>query len=188
MSSTSKLLFTPIDAQQTVPAEKLIHGLTDIAWLGAPYRGAPANSYLVGDEFFRYITFMGCSPAMRLEPAYEGDLDFCFIRLDTQLTAPVFRGHRQRFVPRCPHCRHGLAHWLDELQRWQADHDQRFSCPECGADLSLPQLQWREKAAIGSCFIEVYSVYPHEGIPTTGFMAQLKSITDIDWKYFFEPA
>ena len=187
MSSISKLLFTPLDPRQTIPAGALIDGLSALGWLALPFTSGPENSFFVGDNFFKYITFVGCSPAMRLEPAEAGDLNFCFIRLNTELTEPEYRGHHERFVPRCPECRRGLSDWQAQLANWQKDHQATFACPHCAAALSMPNIHWREKAAIGSCFIEVYSVYPHEGIPTPSFMTHLKNITGVDWKYFFEP-
>lgn len=187
MSSISKLIFTPNSYQKIIPGEELIEGLTALGWLGAPFLQGPANSFFVGDAFFTYITFMGCAPAMRLEPAAEGDENFCFIHLNTALAEPIFRGHHERFVPRCTQCRHGLGEWQTQLAAWQADHQVTFACPHCAAVLSIPDINWREKAAIGSTFIEVYSVYPHEGIPTPSFMSHLKNITGVDWKYFFEP-
>ncbi|MFO7603559.1 MAG: phage terminase large subunit family protein [Gammaproteobacteria bacterium] len=187
MSPIAKLIFTPEDFRQTVAGNCLIEGLTQLGWLGADFVEGPAQSFFVGEGFFKYITFMGCAPALRLEPATPTDRNFCFIRLNTALDAPVFRGHQERFVPRCRSCRHGLPDWRAQLLRWQSDPQARFACPHCAAELTLPTLHWREKAAIGRCFIEVYSVYPHEGIPTPAFLTELRRITDVDWNYFFEP-
>lgn len=188
MSAISKLIFTPEDYRQTVPRQVLEEGLHALAWLGQPFAAGPAESFFIGEDFFKFITFMGCAPAMRVEPEADGDLNFCFIRLNTEVEQLQFRGHHERFVPRCPACRHGLADWQSELQHWQADHGAHFTCPHCAAELSIPRLNWREKAGIGSCFIEVYSVYPHEGIPTPSFLRHLESISGVAWKYFFEPA
>lgn len=187
MPSISKLIFTPVDYRQTVSDTVLADGLQSLAWLGNPFVAGPANSFFVGEAFFKYITFMGCAPAMRLEPETADDRNFCFIHLNTHLSQPRFRGHHERFVPRCPECRRGLSDWPSHLKNWEADHSAHFVCPHCGVQLSMPGLNWREKAAIGCSFIEVYSVYPHEGIPTPSFLTHLKSISGVDWKYFFEP-
>ena len=187
MAAISKLIFTPVEHRDTVSTAILTDGLSHLAWLGQPFVKGPADSFFIGDDFFKYITFMGCAPAMRVEPQGDDDRNFCFIHLNTELEQPMFRGHHERFVPRCPQCRHGLPDWQDELTRWQTDHYAVFSCTHCGAELTIPNLNWREKAAIGRCFIEVYSVYPHEGIPTPTFLTHLKSITGVEWKYFFEP-
>jgi len=187
MATISKLIFTPENHRQVISRRTLVSGLTALNWLGELFTTGQQNSFFVGDDFFKYITFMGCAPAMRLEPENDSDLNFCFIHLNTELPQPQFRGHQERFVPRCPECRHGLTDWQKELSSWQINDKTIFSCSHCEAEISIPHLNWREKAAIGSCFIEVYSVYPHEGIPTTSFMAHLKSISGFDWKYFFEP-
>jgi len=188
MSNISKLLFTPTDHEQDFPANLLIEGLRTLAWLGEAFPNGPANSFLIGTDFFKYITFLGCAPAMQREPPREGDLNFCFIHINTGLPKPLFRGHEARFVPRCPECRLGLSDWQTELADWQADHQATFSCPHCAASLTVPQVNWREKAALGRCFIEVYSVYPHEGIPTPAFLSHLSRISGVEWKYFYEPA
>ena len=188
MARISKLLFTPVDHELDFPANLLIESLRSLAWLGEVFPQGPASSFFIGADFFKYITFMGCAPAMRLEPQTENDLNFCFIHINTGQNEPLFRGHEAQFVPRCPACRHGLSDWQAELTRWQADHHATFSCPHCSAQLSIPQVNWREKAALGRCFIEVYSVYPHEGIPTPAFLSHLKTITGVEWKYFYEPA
>lgn len=187
MPAISKLLFTPQDHQQSFPARTIIDGLTALVWLGRPFTQGPAQSFFVGETFFSYITFMGCAPSLRLEPQAEGDLNFCFVHINTELAEPQYRGHQEKFVPRCPECRHGLTQWQEQLAHWRVDDRSRFSCPHCPAQLSMPALNWREKAAIGRCFVEVYSVYPHEGIPTSSFLSHLKTITGVDWKYFYEP-
>ena len=99
MPAISKLLFTPADSQQSCTAQLLIDGLTDLAWLGKPFAQGPAQSFFIGENFFRYITFMGCAPSMRLEPQSDGDINFCFIHINTELTKLVFRGHQEKFVP-----------------------------------------------------------------------------------------
>lgn len=187
MTSISKLIFTPQNFQAIVPTEILVTGLKKLNWLGPDFTDGPADSFFVGEDFFKHITFMGCAPAMCLEPAEKGDLNFCFIHIETNLISLQFRGHRERFVPRCPECRQGLTEWQVQLSRWQQDASAHFSCPQCATDLNIPTLNWKEKASVGSYFIEVYSVYPHEGIPTPAFMTQLSQITGLEWKYFYEP-
>lgn len=188
MPDISKLIFTPVDHDQDISAKLLVDGLNSISWLGEVFLPGPESSFYTGADFFKFVTFMGCAPALQLEPRAEGDLNFCFIRINCGQAVPTFRGHQERFLPRCPECRHGLKEWQTELARWQGDHAATFACPHCGASLSMPTINWREKAALGRCFIEVYSVYPHEGIPTPAFLAQLQSISGVEWKYFYEPA
>jgi hypothetical protein len=144
------------------------------------------NRFLVGERFLQYMTFMGCSPSVELTPPTDGSLNFCHIHFSEITPETRFRCAAQNVFARCPQCRKRLSNWTQAVSIWSNDSSAvDFNCDKCGEQVSLFQLGWRHTAGFARMFIDIYSIYPQEVIPTDPFLALLETQTGAQWDYFF---
>ena len=129
---------------------------------------------------------MGCSPSVELTPPPDGSLDFCHVQFSEIYAEPQFRSASQNVFARCPHCRKRATNWEHALAEWLNDLTAvNFHCDKCAAEVSLYQLGWRHTAGFARMFMDIYSIYPQEGIPTDQFLSVLETETGTRWSYFF---
>ena len=99
------------------------------------------NRFLVGERFFQYITFTGCSPSMELTPPTDGSLDFCHIHFSEITPESRFRSASQNVFARCPQCRKRISNWEQAASLWLKDSSAvNFNCDKCAEPISLTQL------------------------------------------------
>ncbi|VAX11727.1 hypothetical protein MNBD_GAMMA25-2143 [hydrothermal vent metagenome] len=148
--------------------------------------GNAAQDFLVGERFLQLLTFMGCSPNINLEPQYHGDHDFCHIRMSPLLAQPQFRSHERDVFARCPECGRRDNDWRARLEDWQVNSSQiNYQCPHCHQSMSLYDLRWRQQAGFARFFIDVFSIFPQEAIPTDNLLGVLNKTCAQPWNYFF---
>ena len=195
MSDTEKAIYRlvlhPEEAnyapESTAMIQTLLH---DIGFIGdaCELEGdetAP-QGFLVGEQFLQLLTFMGCSPNINLAPQQQGDRDYCHIVLSPIYTQPHFRRHDGDVFARCPECGRRDPDWQTQIERWQADMARTdYTCPHCENTISLYDLRWRQAAGFGRFFIDVFSIFPQEGIPTDKLLMALKKASGQPWTYFF---
>jgi hypothetical protein len=144
------------------------------------------NRFLVGERFLQYITFTGCSPSIELTPPTDVSLDFCHIHFSEIYPETHFRSASQNVFARCPQCRKRISNWSQAVSLWSKDSSAViFNCDKCAEQVSLFQLGWRHTAGFARMFIDIYSIYPQEGIPTDQFLSLLETQTGEPWDYFF---
>jgi hypothetical protein len=144
------------------------------------------NRFLVGERFLQYMTFMGCSPSVELTPPTDGSLNFCHIHFSAIHPETRFRCASQNVFARCPRCRKRISNWTQAVSIWSNDLSaMNFSCDKCAEQVSLFQLSWRHTAGFARMFIDIYSIYPQEVIPTDPFLSLLETQTGTPWDYFF---
>jgi len=191
-----RLVLHPQDANYApASAETIQTLLQDIGFIGKASINPAASSlnsgiqpqtFLVGEKFLQLLTFMGCSPNINLAPTDEADQDFCHIALSSIYTHPQFRSHERDVFARCPECGRREQHWQTALECWQADNSRtNYTCSHCAKNMSLYDLRWRQAAGFGRFFIDVFSIFPQEGIPTDKLLAALETISAQPWGYFF---
>ena len=190
-----KLVLHPRDANFALTSwDGLIARLREVAFLGEqleeplnkPLNKERQNRFLVGERFLHYITFMGCSPAVELAPLTDGSQDFCHIHFSDITPEPRFRSASQNVFARCPHCRKRISNWEQAVSNWSKDSSTvNFHCDKCAEPVSLTQLGWRHTAGFARLFIDIYSIYPQEGIPTDQFLSLLETETGTQWDYFY---
>lgn len=148
--------------------------------LGAPLA---ENRFLAGEEFFRFITFAGCSPYLQLEPPPGGGLDFCHLSLHQDEYPPVLRIAPQRSRPRCPACRQAVAGWTGLLDAWQHDPLVDWHCDHCGNSVPVAELDWRRYGLAARQRVEIHQVHAGEALPGDNLLALLSEETDRSWDY-----
>jgi hypothetical protein len=188
-----KLVLHPRDANFALTSwDGLVARLREVAFLGEQLGEQldkslnKQNRFLVGERFLQYITFMGCSPSVELAPPTDGSLDYCHIHFSEITPEPRFRSASQNVFARCPQCRKRISNWEQAVSSWTKDSSaDNFNCDKCGEPISLTQLGWRHTAGFARLFIDIYSIYPQEGIPTDPFLSLLETQTGTQWDYFF---
>jgi hypothetical protein len=185
-----KLLMYPAGPETpAVPEDRLAQELQSIGLIGAPIPLKEGMFYPVGEHFLQLVTFLGCSPAIELDPprapqeleAASAAGRFChvFITSGTQLQ---FRGDNQTRTPRCPRCRSPEPHWKTMLEAWQeGKHEPAWSCQNCGFSGQLSDLVFRKTAGFARTFLEIRGIYPSEAVPGQTLLDTLAALTGEPW-------
>jgi hypothetical protein len=134
---------------------------------------------LLGEQFLSLITFMGCSPFVRLEPDSPDDAGHCHLTLVGPLPEPILRQGQNSRPPLCGNCRKPIPEW-----RHYKPED-ALKCPRCGTANPADRLDWKHNTGIARLFIEIHNIFPGEAIPTPKLINALGSLTSSEWDYFF---
>lgn len=185
---TGRLVLTPRDPY-FVPSDmdRLIGRLQDLEFISATITDQEPPAYLLGDRFMQLVTFMGCSPFIRLEPNEENQ-PFCHFAVLGPFAAPRFILGKNTRPPNCPACRKRVAAWVEILDLWRKDPDgYQTTCPHCGSKHSPVKFNWRQTAGVGRIFFYVENIFPSEAIPSEDL---LQALRDCDpsaqaWNYFY---
>ena len=159
--------------------------LLQVGLVGKAWGDSSEQRYLIGERFLQLVTFLGCAPSIELEPAANGDSEFCHVGISDICVAPRFVADTQDVLPRCPHCRKRYADWQSAIQSWRTDHAYQTECPACQQSLSPMDFDWRQSAGFGHVFIFIFNIYPREAIPTEALLLALGKATDQTWDYFY---
>ena len=167
----------------------LIYGFQKEGFIGDSFVISPQTEeptgYLIGDEFLKLITFLGCSPHIEVTPPEQltdwGN--FCYIELQSFQEPRFYKGLNQLKCS-CPSCKSRVTKNLPNLDQW-APESQQVICSKCQQTTLPEDLNWRHGAGFGQFFIRVNSIYPNEAVPTEKLMGLLKFITNENWDYFY---
>jgi hypothetical protein len=185
-----KLLMHPASADTAAVAEdRLVQELQAIGLIGGPIPLKKGVFFPVGEHFLQLITFLGCSPAIELDPPQDpqeleeasaaGQFCHVFITSGEQLQ---FRGDSQTLAPRCPRCRSPEPDWKARLHAWQAgNHGPEWRCQACGFSGHLGDLVFRKTAGFGRTFLEIRGIYPSEAVPGQALLDTLAALTGEPW-------
>lgn len=147
-----------------------------------------AQGFFVGERFLQLVTLMGCSPSLAFQPPDSGSLDFCHVEFSdlNQSGSAMFRCHSQGSMARCPQCGRRVADADAVLQSYLSGEDSaQYVCTGCAHSGSPVDLAWRHRAGVARVFIDVYSIYPQEGIPTDQLLLLLEQTSTSAWTYFY---
>lgn len=133
--------------------------------------------FQAGEGFARHVVFAGCSPHLRFEPEEPDDLHFCHVALHGPFDEARVLTGENTVKPRCPHCRQRLADWRERLGAAATP------CPGCGKSLEAVELDWRQHAAVGRCFVELRNVFPGEASPSDQLMNAMQKASGFAWRY-----
>lgn len=182
-----RLVLHPAAAVQ-IPANfnKLPQQLQNLGLLGESLLLHGEHCYRLGERFYQWLTFMGCAPALKLEPDGPGDEKFCHFRF-CESTHAEFRYLRPEVKGRCPHCRKPGTTAGKIYREYFLQH-RDWSCPYCQRTLSPEDICWKHEAGISRMSIDLVDVHPHEVVPTDSLLNELASLTDRNWRYFYAVA
>lgn len=130
-----------------------------------------------GDGFARHVVFAGCSPHLRFQPRDEHDLHYCHVALHGPFAEPRVLTSNNTVKPRCPGCRARIADWAAWLE------EAAPPCQACGQAFHGYDLDWRQHAAVGRCFVELRNVFPGEASPSDQLLGALQEASGFAWRY-----
>lgn len=178
--NTGRLLFrAPLDSETPSPKSLETH-LRGIGLIGERYRQQD-HAFLTGERFLQLVTFLGCSPFLRLEPADPQDEGFCQVQFLGPFAQPRLMYGGNTRPPRCPHCGKSMGQWRTDLNH-NGDH---IDCQICGQRSPVDALDWRRNAGLGRFFIQVTEVFPGEAVPLPALMQALREGGGDEWDYFY---
>ena len=172
------LLLFPESFQPRPDADVVECALADLGMTGPPL--GEAGYYLVGDRFIDHVSFLGCSPDIRLEPHADerpGEAGFLHVSLKNLAGELSHRHGRHPRPPLCPECRKP-APGVDDISS-------PYRCRHCGAAVPPLDLVWRDGEVVLQDAIEFIGVHPREGVPTEHFLAELARSTNCRWRYLY---
>lgn len=184
-----KLLLHPKDPACCVPVDALAGSLQFLGLIGAPADPGGTRYYPTGPHFLELVTFLGCSPAIELDPpqdqasALEASRQGRFVHVFLASSPdPVFRGDAGTPAPRCPHCRETLADWASLRDNWCSHPAQAaWTCAGCGQSGHPADLVFRKCAGVASSWVEIRGVYPSEALPGPTLLDCLRELAGCDW-------
>lgn len=162
----------------------IVRALQEIGFVGKKWQSPEEVSgerYLIGDSFLSLVSFMGCAPAIELEPIAEhpASTDFCHIEIGSIKPDVEFVRGSEHLISRCPHCRQRHVNWQT------IPENLFYPCDKCKTETHLSEYDWKNTAGCGRFFISLHGIYPQEAIPTSHLLQSLESISDAAWSYFY---
>lgn len=177
----NRLVLYPRDAGYVLPADcDLPAVLRQLGLAGETLHWQGELHYRAGERFLDLVSFLGCSPAINIEPT-EGDGEFCHIAVASYDAPQLLAGSNTR-VPRCPACKGELTGW----HAWKPAPIQEHACPHCDATLRLVDLNWRRTAAVACVAVYIYGVHDSEAVPSDLLMTALSESTGQRWAYYYQ--
>jgi len=191
------LILHPVDPTASVEIADLYTTLRALGLIGAPLPMPEvacqtliypdrSNWYSAGPELLERVTFLGCSPVIRLAATHDGDTGFCRICLSPPLPYPIWCAPLDVLPPRCPRCRAPDATWRMALPAWEADPvASRRVCPACGHSAPLHQWRLREVAGFGRSYVELWGIHHGEAVPGEALLTALTQLSGGPWRWFY---
>ncbi|MDH3970915.1 MAG: hypothetical protein OEU63_01955 [Gammaproteobacteria bacterium] len=189
-----KLILLPTEPQcPPLDCARLASELQAIQLIGEPVAVDNGVFYPTGKHFLQHISFLGCSPAIELEPpsdpaglsADSAAGKFCHVFLHSS-TSLCLRADQQCPPPRCPKCRQPCSDWRTTFSRGQQNPARTdWNCSGCGFSGQLTDLCFRKAAGIGHTFIEIRGIYPSEAVPTDALLNRLQRLSGGPWRTIY---
>ncbi len=146
------------------------------------------QSFEVGDNFPRLISFLGCFPVISSDASGNGQVtaNLHRVSLSTVSDRIGFIVSDKQQAPRCPSCRQAVTAWEEAIDRWWADPAATdWTCSACEAQASLYILDWRQTAGFASVYLAIYPIHPAEAVPGERLLAELGKYTQSAWQYYY---
>jgi len=147
------------------------------------------DHYIVGQRFFEHISFLGCSPSLKLEPPspeqHGADAEFCHVGVDCSDELKFLGGNNVR-SPQCPQCKAVDDDWQSLIPFWKkAPEVFTRQCAGCGATKPLHMFNWRRTAGFAAMSVHIWGVHQSEAVPNEGLLKDLEGLTRCPWEYFY---
>ena len=162
----------------------VVKTLLDIGFIGKKWQSPESvvgERYVIGESFLSLVTFMGCAPAIELEPLADEpeSTEFCHIEIEAIKSDVEFVRGSEHIISRCPHCRQRHADWK------VIPENLSYKCDKCKVESHLSEYDWKNTAGAGRFFISLHGIYPQEALPTSNLLQTLEKISGTEWTYFY---
>lgn len=175
-----KLVLYP-DADLPPPDPEAVLQLLDaLGVIGPAFVLDGRTHYRTGPAFLDHLTFLGCAPAIELDPPAAGLAEaaragrFCHVHLQPHAGTPRVR-HRPGQPPRCRACR---GEFTAESLATAGDG---FICPGCGRRSPAQGLNWRQAGGCARLFLDIWGIHTGEAVPGEQLLERLGA----DWSFFY---
>jgi len=170
--SHHRLILHPRDPFFVPETTAVLEGLREIGFVGP---ALDACRYRVGSRFMEWVSFLGCSPWLRLEPDAQ-QTPFTHIHVPHQTPVPILIAGDNVKPPRCPHCRKGFMA-PGRPPRPPPDPTAVSRCASCGTPAPWSALDWRRSACVARWRLEVTEIHEAEAVPTPGLLDRLAALS-----------
>ncbi len=162
----------------------IIGALQQTGFLGEKWNSpetVAGERYLIGHSFLSLVTFLGCAPAIELEPIVNNadSTEFCHVEIEPVKDSIEFIRGAEHLISRCPHCRQRHVNWKT------IPESLKYCCDKCKVESHLSEYDWKNTAGCGRFFISLHGIYPQEAIPTSNLLQTLEKISGTKWGYFY---
>lgn len=177
-----KLVLHPAAATTELPPDVLAATLRELGLIGAAFPLDGRTHYRTGPGFLDHISFLGCAPAIELEPpAAEADAaaragQFCHVQLPDAGTPPRLR-LRPDLRPRCRTCRCDIDPALIAIPA--------AACPGCGTGIDPDRLNWRQAGGYAAQFLDIWGIHTAEAVPGDRLLDRLGGLSGCAWGFFY---
>lgn len=175
-----KLVLYPDAVLPPPDPEVLLRLLDELGVIGPAFALDGRTHYCTGPAFLEHLTFLGCAPAIELDPPAAGsdeaarDGRFCHVHLPPPAAEPHVR-HRPGQPPRCRAC--GGEFTAESL----VTAGDGFICPGCGRHSAAHGLNWRQAGGYSQLFLEFWGIHTGEAVPGEQLLGRLGA----DWRFFY---
>lgn len=189
-----KLLLYPRDPDRApLDITVLAGALREIGFIGTPVAVADGEFHPTGERFLQLVSFLGCSPAIELEPPADPAMledarergAFCHVYL-VSTPSLTFRADARTTPPRCPACGRADPDWHARIAAWRDDPAAlAWTCPACGHHGQLTDLRFRKSAGFARTWVEIRGIHPAEAVPDPALLARLEDLAGCAWQYCY---
>ncbi len=175
---TGRLVLTPRDPYFAPEnPQALFDALRDLGLIASPLEAN--QGYRLGEAFMQLITFLGCSPFIRLEADESGEA-FCHLRVEGPHAEPRLLTGKNSLPPRCDACRKCI-------NDWQSQPAQLAECPHCGHRQDPVSYDFKQSAGCGRFLLKIENIFPQEAIPSSRLLDTLQQTCNgAPWHYFYQ--
>lgn len=194
MSQSSLVLYTLIqDINPQVESKRLknelIHLLQNKQLISDSIVEHTNDYFYSGDEFLRYIVFLGCSPDITLRPPVNinkadttGFLSSFthFYIPDISPSIELVSGSNTR-IPLCSVCKKEMRKWQDQRPYTNGT----IQCEYCNNTHTISSINWRKTAALCNFRVEITKIFPSEALPDDSITTALELLTGTEWQFAY---
>ncbi len=140
-----------------------------------------ATDFPAGDRFLDLIIFMGCSPAVQLEPGAQGSAH-CYISLQQHPSPGQLYAGSQSRPARCGLCKAPIetSRLLGCIEKQRLP-----TCIQCQAELNWSDVTWNKTIGMARVALVINNIFPHEAVPADELISTIKNGSGINWRYFY---
>lgn len=179
-----KLVLHPDCRTQSLSAAAILKALRELEMLGTAFQLDGRQHFLPGSAFLEHLSFLGCAPAIALEPPPEAAEAaaragrFCHLHLYPVTPQTRIRIRAGQW-PRCRGCRTDIGSGVT------ATDPGEVICPGCGARTQAVDLNWRQAGGIARIFLDVYGIHTGEAVPGDRLLSGLAQASGGTWTFFY---
>jgi hypothetical protein len=160
--------------------DAVVAGLQRLGFAGAEVGG---RAWRVGPRFMEWVSFLGCSPHLRLEPTAPGEA-YTHLEIPLPRPAPVLLAGLNVKPPRCPRCGRAFAERA-VLRVLPVDPAARRECMQCGHRAAWLELDWRRSACAARWWIGITGIHESEAVPNPALLDRLGRLGGDRWNYCY---